>query len=135
MGQEVVQLASNIGVTYFTEKIQVYAKNEKKPDKIKLPTHKTGDGGGVPDKKIPSTIDLSKLTPETEMYLKELIQKNKNANDKRSKPLVPMSIRQPDLLNTEIEGHVSPIFVDESAKDDMKKQGSNRLSTNTSILN
>ena len=134
VGEEVVQLASIIGVTYLTEKIQVYTNNEKKPDKIELPTHKTGDGGGVPDKKIPSTIDLSKLTPETEMYLKELIQKNKNANDKRSKPLVPMSIRQPDLLNTEIEGHVSPIFVDESAKDDMKKQGSNRLSTNTSIL-
>ena len=115
MGQEVMELASILGVTYLTEKIQIHANNEKKPDKNKLLPH-AEDVQGLPDKKIPSSIDLSQLTPETEKYLKEIIQKNKKINCKTTKQIEPLSQKQSHSLNTEVDGHFMTLVEDNSTE-------------------
>ena len=120
VGQEVMELASILGVTYLTEKIQIHSNNEKKPDTNKLLTH-TGDVQGLPDKKIPSSIDLSKLTPETEKYLKDIIRKNKNFNSKTTKQIEPLSQKQSNSLNTDVDGHFMTHFVDNSTEEVSQK--------------
>ena len=84
LGQEVMELACILGVTYLTQKIQIHASNEKKLDKTTLQTHITGDIQVLPDKTNNSTIDMSNLTPKAEKYLKEIIQKNSYGNSENS---------------------------------------------------
>ena len=131
LGQEVMELACILGVTCITEKIQVDANNEKKPDKTTPPKHVTG---GLPDKKIPSHIDLSKLTPEAEKYLKEIIQINRNLNSKATKQMDPLSEKQTDSLNTELNGHVATLFVDNSTKELSENDGRNKFLKDNSII-
>jgi KRAB domain-containing zinc finger protein len=121
VGQEVVELASILGVTYLTEKIQIHANNEKKPDKKKLLAH-AGEVQGLPDKKIPPSIDLSNLTPETEKYLKEIIWKNKNFNSKTKQQIEPLSQKQSKSINTDGDGHFMPLFVENSTEKVSQKQ-------------
>ena len=129
-----MELASIIGVTYLTEKIQKYANIKKKTDETELPTKKTEEQSCLPGKKNPSTIDLSKLTPETEKYLKDIIKKNKNLNCKTIKQIVPISRIQSSSLDTEEAGNVGTLFVDNIKKEDMKKQGTNKISKASSTV-
>ena len=104
-------------------------KNEKKPPTP--PTHITGDIQGLPDKKIPSTIDLSKMTPEAEKYLKIIILTNRHLNSKTTKLIEPLSQKQTDLFNTEVDGHVATLFVDKSTKEVSEIHGHNDFTNNS----
>ena len=135
VGQEVMELACMLGVTYLTRKIQENAYNEKKPVGTIIPVHIPGDVQGVEERKTPSSIDLSKLTPEAEKYLKEIIQKNKKIKRETTKQMEPLSHKQSDSLNPEVCGHSMPLSVDNSTKEVSQKHGDNEFLKENSIMN
>ena len=129
-----MELASMLGITYLTEKIQIHVNNDKKQDETTNQKHITGDVQGLPDIKIPSTIDISNLTPEAEIYLKEIVWKNRNPDRKTNKKMEPLSQNNLDFLNTEVDGHATIVVVDNSTKEVSEKHGNSKISKDNSTM-